>query len=198
MSPQSLFRTLILASSSPYRRGLLERLQLPFETVVPDIDESPLPGERPQALVARLAAAKAAVVAARSPGAVVIGSDQVAVHGARIIGKPGTAERAREQLAAFSGQTVEFLTAVSVQCRDTGQRHDRTVVTEAAFRTLTADEIRRYVERDRPFDCAGAFRSEAAGSALLRHLRSDDPTAIVGLPLIAIAAALREAGYPIP
>jgi septum formation protein len=198
MQPQSHVRKLILASSSPYRKLLLERLQLPFEATAPAIDESPLPGESPSALVARLAARKAAVVAARNPAAVVIGSDQVAVHRARIVGKPGTTERAREQLAAFSGDSVEFLTAVSVQCRETGQRHDRTVITEVAFRTLTADEIRRYVRLDRPLDCAGAFRSEAAGGALLRYMRSDDPSAIVGLPLIAVAAALREAGFAVP
>jgi septum formation protein len=198
MQPQSYQRKLILASSSPYRKALLERLHLPFETTAPAVDERPLPGELPAALVARLAARKAEVVAARNPAAVVIGSDQLALHRGCILGKPGTVARAREQLAAFSGETVEFLTAVSVQCLETGLRHERTVATEVAFRTLTVAEIDRYVALDRPLDCAGAFRSESAGATLLRHLRSDDPSAIVGLPLIAVSAALREAGFALP
>lgn len=191
-------RTLILASSSPYRRSLLERFRLPFEVRVPDLDETPLPGETPMQLVARLAAAKAAMIAARQPEAVVIGSDQVAAHDGREAGKPGSIEQARRQLQGFSGATVDFLTAISVQCAQTGFRRDRTVSTEVAFRTLSADEIRRYVELDGPMDCAGAFRSEAAGSALLRYMRSDDPSAIIGLPLIALAEALREAGFDLP
>lgn len=198
MRPQSPVRKLILASSSPYRKSLLERLRLPFETAAPAIDESPQPGESAQAMVARLAAGKAAVIATQNPAAVVIGSDQVAVYRARIVGKPGTAERARAQLTEFSGQSVEFLTAVSVQCAETGLRYDRTVGTEVTFRSLSQDEIHRYVELDRPLDCAGAFRAEAAGSTLFRCLRSDDPTAIVGLPLIAVSAALREAGFAVP
>ncbi|MDX1380274.1 MAG: Maf family nucleotide pyrophosphatase [Xanthomonadales bacterium] len=198
MRPQSPVRKLILASSSPYRKSLLERLRLPFEATVPAVDESPQPGESAQAMVARLAARKAAVIAAQNPAAVVIGSDQVAVYRGRIVGKPGTVERAREQLAEFSGQSVAFLTAVSVQCEETGLHYDRTVGTEVTFRSLARDEIERYVELDRPLDCAGAFRAEAAGSALFRRLRSDDPTAIVGLPLIAVAAALREAGFAVP
>jgi len=198
MRPQSPVRKLILASSSPYRKSLLERLRLPFVTAVPAIDESTQPGESAQAMVARLAARKAAVVAAKNPTAVVIGSDQVAVYRGRIVGKPGTAERARGQLAEFSGQSVEFLTAVSVQCGEIGLQYDRTVETEVTFRNLSQDEIHRYVELDQPLDCAGAFRAEAAGSALFQRLRSDDPTAIVGLPLIAVSAALREAGFAVP
>jgi septum formation protein len=198
MQPQSRKRTLILASSSLYRRQLLERLGLPFTVIVPDIDERPVSGESPRTLVARLAAEKAAAVAAGNARAVVVGSDQVALHDDRAVGKPGDLERACRQLQAFSGATVEFLSAFSVQCAETGFRHDEIVPTEVAFRTLSAEAIRRYVERDRPLDCAGAFRSEAAGSMLLRRLRSDDPTAIVGLPLIALSAALRKAGFALP
>jgi septum formation protein len=191
-------RALVLASTSPYRRELLQRLGLAFEVLAPQTDETPLPGEAPDALVARLAAAKSAAVAAMRPAAIVIGSDQVAVHAGRVVGKPGNAPRARQQLASFSGQRVEFLTAVSVQCREQGFRYDATVGTTAEFRQLTADEIRRYVDLDRPLDCAGGFKSEAAGSTLLRRLATDDPSAIVGLPLIAVAEGLRQAGLTLP
>lgn len=191
-------RDLILASSSPYRRELLQRLRIPFDVVVPDIDESPRPGEPPEALVERLAREKAAAVASRHPAAVVIGSDQVAVHQGRIVGKPGSAARACRQLREFSGDSVTFLSAVCLRCEETGWLSEETVVTEVAFRPLTGAEIRRYVELDQPLDCAGGFRSEAAGSTLLRALRSADPTAIVGLPLIVVSAALRRAGYSLP
>jgi len=191
-------RPVILASSSPYRRLLLQRLGLPFETASPGIDESARPGEAPEPLTARLAAEKARAIAERFPDAVVIGSDQVAAHGDRIIGKPGSAERARAQLATFSGQHIVFLTALSVQCLATGFRFDATVGTDVVFRELTADEISRYVERDQPLDCAGAFKSEEGGPALLRSMSSSDPTAIIGLPLIALAGALRAAGFPVP
>lgn len=189
---------LILASSSPYRKLLLERLGLPFTTVSPQVDESPSAGESPEALVARLATAKAMAVAGSQPAAVVIGSDQVAVYDGGILGKPGSPDRARRQLAAFSGKTVRFLSAVSVRCLETDFRFDRIVATEVAFRELAEAEIARYVERDRPLDCAGGFRSEATGSALLRAMDSSDPTAIIGLPLITVAEALREAGFTVP
>lgn len=198
MRRQSQTANLVLASTSPYRKALLQRLGLPFDVSAPRTDETPLPAEGPEQLVARLAGAKAAAVARERPGAIVIGSDQVAVHGGRIIGKPGDPARAREQLASFSGQRVEFLTAVSVQCLRQGFRYDATVGTTAEFRDLTAGEIRRYVALDRPLDCAGGFRSEAAGSALLRRLSSDDPSAIIGLPLIAVAEGLRRAGLALP
>lgn len=191
-------RPLILASSSPYRKRLLERLGLPFTTFSPEVDESPRDGEPPQALAARLATEKAMAAASRQPRAVVIGSDQVAVHNGGILGKPGSAERARQQLAAFSGQTVHFLSAVSVRCQETDFRFDRVVATEVAFRELGEAEIARYVERDRPLDCAGGFRSEATGSALLRAMHSSDPSAIIGLPLITVAEALRRAGFTVP
>jgi septum formation protein len=186
MQAQSQKRLLVLGSSSPYRKLLLERLGLPFEVCPPAIDESPAAGESAQA------------IADRFPAAVVIGCDQVAVHRGRLLGKPGTAARARQQLASFSGEQVDFLSAIAVRCRESGFHFATTVVTEVCFRTLTEQEIRRYVERDNPVDCAGGFKSEETGTALLRAMRSDDPTAIIGLPLISLAEALREAGYVLP
>jgi len=189
---------LILASSSPYRKLLLERLGIPFAVLSPAVDETPLPGEKPARLVERLAESKAAAIAKRSPLAVVIGSDQVAVHAGQMVGKPGSTDRARLQLASFSGRQVDFLTAVSVQCLELDLRYAACVVTEVIFRELEALEIERYVALDNPVDCAGSFKSEAAGTALLRAMRSTDPTAIVGLPLISVAQALRQAGYAVP
>lgn len=198
MPQQSQKKSLILASSSRYRKELLERLGIPFEICVPAIEESSRAGESPARLAQRLAAEKAQTVARNMPAAVVIGCDQVAVCAGQVVGKPGSAANARAQLAAFSGQRVEFLSAISVQCRENGFRFDRTVATTVQFRDLSAGEIERYVLRDNPIDCAGGFRSEATGSALLRSMQSDDPTAIIGLPLICIAQALREAGFQVP
>jgi septum formation protein len=198
MQSEAQKKSLLLASSSPYRKMLLERLGLPFEILVPAVDESPRPGETPARLVARLAAEKAEAIADRATAAVVIGSDQVAVHNGRVIGKPGTPAKARQQLLGFSGSRVDFLTAVSVRCADRGLRFDRTVTTEVRFRALSENEIARYVAQDHPVDCAGGFKSEAAGIALLQAMRSDDPTAIIGLPLISVAEALRAAGFDIP
>jgi septum formation protein len=198
MPSKTQARPLLLASSSPYRRELLRRLGLEFEVVAPEIDESPLPGETPQALVARLAAGKASAVAAAHHRSVVIGSDQVAVHRDRIVGKPGSPDNARRQLRAFSGEAVDFLSAVCLRCEETGFRHAETVVTAIRFRPLSDAEIDRYLAFDAPLDCAGSFRSEAGGSMLLESLESDDPTAIVGLPLIAVCHALRDAGFRLP
>lgn len=177
---------------------LLDRLGIPFEASAPATDESPRPGEGPARLVARLAREKAAELSGRFPQAVVIGSDQVATHRGRIVGKPGAAEQACRQLESFSGDSVEFLTAVSIQCRETGLCHEATIATEVVFRTLSRDEIRRYVDFEQPLDCAGSFKSESAGPMLLRAMRSSDPTAIIGLPLISVAAALRQAGFALP
>jgi septum formation protein len=198
MQQQSQKRSLILASSSPYRKMLLVRLGIPFEVFSPAVDETALAGEPPSRLVRRLASAKAQAVAGRFPAAVVIGSDQLAVHDGQVVGKPGTAARARQQLASFSGSRVDFQTAVAVMCAELGFEFTALVTTEAIFRDLSAVEIQRYVARDRPLDCAGGFKSEEAGTTLLRALRSDDPTAIVGLPLISVAEALRQVGYPVP
>ena len=198
MPAQSQFEQLILASGSPYRQLLLQRLNVPFEVYSPDIDESPLENERPLDLVRRLADQKSATVAGRFPAALVIGSDQVAVCGERIVGKPGNATRAREQLRLFSGQSIVFHTAVTVRCQATGFFFERTVDTEVRFRELGEAEIERYVEQDNPIDCAGSFKSEAAGICLLRGLVSNDPTAIIGLPLIAVSEAMRLAGFRLP
>ena len=198
MHPQAHKKSLLLASSSPYRKLLLERLGIPFEVHSPQIDETARPGETPARLVKRLAAEKAEAVARLLPAAVVIGSDQLALHDGQVVGKPGTAARARRQLASFSGSRVDFLTALSVRCEDSGFRFENTVTTEVWFRSLSQAEIRRYVARDDPIDCAGGFKSEATGTALLQAMRSDDPTAIIGLPLICLAEALRQAGFDLP
>ncbi len=198
MHAKSQKRSLILASSSPYRKLLLERLGLPFEVQYSSVDESPQPGETPARQVKRLAAAKTDAVCECRPAAVVIGSDQLAVHEGRVLGKPGSAAGARRQLTAFSNSRVDFLTALSIRCADSGFRFEKTVTTEVRFRTLSAAEIRRYVALDHPIDCAGGFKSEACGTALLQAMRSDDPTAIVGLPLISVAEALRQAGFKVP
>jgi septum formation protein len=189
---------LILASTSRYRRALLQRLGLPFECVAPDADESRLPGEPAVEMAARLARAKAEAVAARYPDAIVIGSDQVALRGTDILGKPGTVERCREQLRASSGKEVVFLTAVHVVDGAGGRAEshvDRTVV---QFRELTAAEIDRYIERDQPLDCAGGFKAEALGIALFDRIESSDPTGLTGLPLSWLCGALRRARVPIP
>ena len=177
---------------------LLDRLHLNFNTVTPAIDEVPLEGEPPDQLVLRLAREKAGAVSALHPKALVIGSDQVAVFDGKIIGKPGTAEKAIKQLRHFSGKNVQFLTAVSIRCLESGFESSALQVTNAAFRRLSDAEIRRYVDLDRPLDCAGSFKSEAAGITLLESMQSDDPTAIIGLPLIAVSALLREAGFTLP
>lgn len=189
---------IILASTSPYRKLLLERFPVTFDTVAPETDERPLPGETPELLVRRLALAKCRSVSKRFPDALVIGSDQVAECGGRIAGKPGTAERARQQLLSFSGRTVNFLSAYAIERRASGFLREGMVPTAVVFRDLSTDEIVRYLEQDTPLDCAGSFRSEAAGTALLERMSSDDPSAIMGLPLIEIAECLRTAGVPVP
>lgn len=198
MYHQSHNRIIFLASSSVYRRELLHRLGLEFKVLSPEVDETPLTAEKPRQLVLRLAQKKAAAVSTRHPGAVVIGSDQVAVHDGEILGKPGSAEKAALQLMKFSGGSVTFLTAVSVCCIETGYSRSELVASDVRFRDLSESEIERYVALDKPLDCAGGFKSEAAGSSLLEHLRSDDPTAIIGLPLITVAELLRENGFHIP
>jgi septum formation protein len=183
---------LILASTSRYRAELLGRLKLPFSAEPPGVDEAALEGESPAALAERLAVLKARAVAARHPGALVIGSDQVASLGDRRLGKPGTAERAREQLALASGQSVLFHTAVAL-ARPAGLELHRDE-TRVHFRTLSAGEIARYVELDAPLDCAGSFRSEGLGVALFAAIETRDPAALVGLPLVWLSGALARAG----
>lgn len=194
----STLPALILASTSRYRQELLARLRVPFEVEAPGVDESPFPEEMPVALAVRLAEAKAQAVGRRRAGALVIGSDQVAHLGGRIIGKPGSATAAIGQLTACSGREVEFCTAICLFDARSGtvRRHfDRTSV---RFRALAAAEIERYVAADAPLDCAGSFRSEGLGTALFESVRTDDPTALIGLPLISTARLLREAGLDIP
>lgn len=188
---------LILASTSRYRSELLGRLRLAFDTAAPDVDEAPLPGEAPQALAKRLAATKAAAIAAKHPDAWVIGSDQVAALGDMTLGKPGTRAAALVQLAAMSGRSVEFLTAVSLHHCD-GRQFDAVDVTTVHFRGLREDEITRYLDAEQPFDCAGSFKSEGLGIALFDTIQSQDPTALIGLPLIATARLLRHAGFALP
>ncbi len=189
---------LILGSSSVYRRELLSRLRLPFLTQSPDIDESPLALETPRGQAVRLAKEKARAIASRSPGCCVIGSDQVASCAGRRYGKPGSREAAIAHLTALSGQTVTFDTALCVIDPRTGLCDEENVPTEVVFRTLSSAEIERYVELDNPLDCAGAAKSEALGITLLERLSGDDPTALVGLPLIALSRMLRNIGYPLP
>lgn len=185
---------LILASTSRYRRELLERLRLPFEVESPEVDETPRPGEAPANLALRLAQAKAEAVAARRPQAVVIGSDQVAELDGLPIGKPHTHERALAQLRAMSGRSVIFQTAVCVVRRDTDFACVLLAPVTVRFRLLTDGEIEHYLRAEQPYDCAGSAKSEALGIALLDAIESDDPTALVGLPLIRTCALLRQAG----
>lgn len=189
---------LVLASTSAYRRMLLERLQHPFETARPETDETPLPGEHPAATAERLAVEKARAVADRYPDALIIGSDQVAYLGDEIFGKPGTEARAIEQLTRMSGKTVIFHTALAVLNTRTGTVQCEGVPTEVRFRTLDEPEIRRYVAKEKPLDCAGSAKSEGLGISLLEALSGDDPTALVGLPLIALSRMLRNEGLALP
>jgi len=187
-------RRLILGSTSRYRRELLQRLQIPFEVLTPDVDETPLPGEKPSVLAARLALAKAHAVADAAPDAVVIGSDQVAdLHG-QPLGKPGTHERAVAQLRQMRGQTVIFQTAVAVVCKESGFEQSSLAAVKVTFRDLTDDEIENYLRAEQPYDCAGSAKSEGLGITLLAAIESDDPTALVGLPLIRTCQMLRAAG----
>lgn len=187
-------RHVILASTSRYRRALLERLQLPFEVRSPEVDESPLPGEAPAALATRLALAKARAVARQCPDAVVIGSDQVADLDGEPLGKPGEHARAVAQLQRMRGRTLIFQTAVAVVCEATGFAQQDLAPVRVVFRELDDDAIERYLRAEQPYDCAGSAKSEGLGIALLEAIDSDDPTALVGLPLIRTCRMLRAAG----
>ena len=188
---------LILASTSPYRRELLERLRAPFSVLSPEVSEAGQPGELPADRALRLALAKAQAVAAREPGAVVIGSDQVAACGDQVLHKPGDTAGACAQLAALSERSARFYTACAV-LGPRGVHLAHVDTTTVVFRRLSAAEIARYVEAERPLDCAGAFKAEALGISLCECIESQDPTALIGLPLIWLAGALREAGFPLP
>jgi septum formation protein len=186
--------TLILASTSRYRFELLSRLRLPFDVVSPEVDETPQPGEAPASLARRLALAKAHAVATQHPHAVVIGSDQVADLAGACIGKPGNHARAVEQLRSMSGRSVVFQTAVAVACIDRAFSACVLVPVTVRFRALRDSESEHYLRTEQPYDCAGSAKSEALGIALLESLQSDDPTALVGLPLIQTCELLRQAG----
>lgn len=187
---------LILASSSRYRRELLARLQIPFQHQSPDVDESPLPSELPEALAQRLARLKAETIARQHPGAWVIGSDQVLDCGGRLFGKPLTRERAETQLAALSGQRARFFTALCLHTP--GAVLEAVDITESQYRHLSAAEIRRYLDAEPALDCAGSCKAEGLGITLCEHIRSDDPTGLIGLPLIALRRLLAQAGWPLP
>ena len=182
---------ILLASSSRYRRALLERLGFPFECASPDIDETPKPTESPADLVRRLAAEKAAALASEFPAHLIIGSDQVACCGNQILGKPGTTTRAREQLGLLSGQRVEFLTGVALLNGRTGRLQVDLDTTTVSFRDLSAAEIDAYVAREQPLDCAGSFKSEGLGVTLFHAIDNRDPSALIGLPLIMLCEMLR-------
>lgn len=188
--------TLILGSSSRYRRELLERLRIPFEVAIPDIDETPQPGESPEATALRLSHAKAQAIAERHPGTLVIGSDQVATLDGRQIGKPGSHEKALAQLQWMRGRTVTFHSALCLLDSRNGEAQLADIQTRATFRDLPDQELDAYLRIERPYDVAGSAKSEGLGIALLSHMESDDPTALVGLPLIALTNMLRQAGYP--
>lgn len=187
-------RQLVLGSTSPYRRELLARLRLPFDVASPEVDETPQPNETPHDLACRLALAKAHAVAARFPAAVVIGSDQVADLDGQPLGKPGTHERAVAQLRQMRGKTVVFQTAVAVVCHDTGFAQVDLAPVRVRFRDLDDAEIEAYLRAETPYDCAGSAKSEGLGITLLASIENDDPTALVGLPLIRTASLLRAAG----
>lgn len=202
MSPDAL-PPLILGSSSPYRRELLERLRLPFSVAVPAIDETPLPGEAPEATALRLARRKAEAIAARHPGALVIGSDQVATLDGQQVGKPGSHDKALAQLRWMRGRTVVFHSALCLLDGREG-RHGRDdqvqvadVQTRATFRELSDAELDAYLRLEQPYDCAGSAKAEGAGIMLLSRVESDDPTALIGLPLVALTTMLRAVGYPL-
>ena len=185
---------LILASTSRYRRELLGRLRLPFEAIAPEVDETAMPGETPAPMAARLALAKACAVAALQPGAVVIGSDQVCDLDGQALGKPGDHANATRQLRLLSGRTALFHTAVAVVQPSTGFQQAALSAVRVQYRALTDQDIARYLHLDQPYDCAGSAKCETLGITLLESIESDDPTALIGLPLIHTTRLLRLAG----
>jgi septum formation protein len=188
---------LVLASTSPFRRELLQRLGLPFETAVPDVDETPMPGETPQALVQRLAELKARAVGF-TRGGLIIGSDQVASTGADILGKPGTHEKAAAQLAFLSGKRVSFYTGLCLLNSASGELQLDMVPYHVQFRALTGTQIEHYLRAEQPYNCAGSFKSEGLGITLFERMEGDDPTALIGLPLIRLTSMLANAGVVLP
>ncbi|HHI93277.1 MAG TPA: septum formation inhibitor Maf [Gammaproteobacteria bacterium] len=188
---------LVLASTSPYRRALLERLGLPFVTATPDTDENPLENETPDALVARLSEAKARAVATQFSDALIIGSDQVAVLGNQALGKPGNHEKAIQQLQAASGRRVTFLTGLCLLNSKTGSCHVTVVPFSVVFRPLSNTQIEQYLLREKPYHCAGSFKSEGLGISLFEKMEGDDPNALIGLPLIQLTTLLATEGMDV-
>jgi len=188
-------RHLVLASTSPYRRALLERLGLPFEVVAPKCDEAPLPNEAPQETASRLAVLKARSLG--HPNALVIGSDQVAVSDGTRLDKPGDHATATRQLRALSGKSADFHTAVALLDSKSGNLQQRVVRCRVVFRSLDDGMIERYLRREQPYDCAGSAKAEGLGIALIARIETDDPTSLIGLPLIALSAMLERAGLPV-
>lgn len=195
--PRHSKRSLVLASTSPYRRELLSRLGLAFESVAPKVDESRHDGEAPEALVQRLAEAKARAVAVRYPDALLIGSDQVAVIDGEILGKPGTHDAAAVQLRRLSGHKVSFLTGLCLLNSATGRVRLDMIPFHVVFRTLNDGMIERYLKREQPYNCAGSFKSEGLGIVLFERLEGDDPTALIGLPLIRLSRMLEAEGLSV-
>ena len=189
--------TLVLGSTSPFRKALLEKLGLAFITDKPEVDETPVAGETPQQLVARLSELKAAAVAERHENALVIGSDQVAVIGDRILGKPGDHNSAVKQLQNASGKTVTFYTGLCLLNSKTGNKQTEVVPFNVVFRELTDAQIEHYLSKEKPYNCAGSFKSEALGIALFERLEGDDPNTLIGLPLIRLTRLLENEGFPV-
>jgi MAF protein len=189
---------LVLASTSPFRRELLGRLGLPFEVAAPNVDEARLTGESPQALVLRLSEAKARAIAPSFPESLIIGSDQVAVIDGEVLGKPGNRERALAQLTRAAGRRVTFLTGLSLVDGASGRAHTLYEPFHVHFRALDPDQIARYVAREQPYNCAGSFKSEGYGITLFQRLEGDDPSALVGLPLIRLVELLGREGIALP
>ena len=189
---------LVLASTSPFRRELLSRLALPFETCAPEVDETRRPGESPDALVMRLSEAKARAGGHVHPRALVIGSDQVAVVDGEVLGKPGDHGRAAEQLRKLSGRTVTFLTGLCLYDVGRGRADTRLVPYRVSFRELDDGRIERYLRHEQPYNCAGSFKSEGLGITLFERMEGDDPTALIGLPLITLTTLLAKAGVELP
>ncbi|MHB0887114.1 Maf family protein [Acidithiobacillus sp.] len=187
----------ILASTSPYRRDLLARLGIPFTVAASAVEETPLPDETPAQLVQRLAQAKAGAVFAQQPQAIVIGADQMAVCEGAVLGKPGNAEGAARQLRRISGKRVDFLNGLAVMAPTLPVARVELIVYTVHMRAFSDQEIAGYIQQDRPFDCAGSFRSEGLGIALTSRLEGEDPTALIGLPLIRLCALLAAAGQPV-
>ena len=188
---------LILASSSPFRRELLSRLMIPFDVVVPDVDETPRRDESPEALVERLAVLKAQTVALKHPGTLVIGSDQVAVHDGEIVGKPHTHERAVEQLRSASGKTVMLYTGLALVNSSSGRVQSEVVPYGVTFRALTELQIETYLRKEQPYHCAGSVKSEGLGVALLERFDGEDPATLIGLPLIRLIRMLENEGMAV-